>query len=109
MWSRRGTHQLPEKGRRTRMKFGSWSTSRTATPLATARSGRGIQGRRAAGILRVEFCAMIGKELNDFVPAPACGAMERRLAAAGFRRIDIGATLQKSIQGLDRSSGNVLR
>src|SRR5438045_9798413 len=50
---------------------------------------------------------MIGKELNHLGPSPESGAMERRLAPV-VGGIDFTATLQKNIEGFDRSSRDVL-
>ena len=88
-------HQFPEKSRRARMKFSSLSTALATTALAASCSRRGIQGCRASSIFGVQLGSVIGEELNDLVPSPACGAVERRLAAPGFGRVDFAAALDQ--------------
>jgi hypothetical protein len=77
-------------------------SSCTSIPVATeaipARAAHGgIDWRHATPIFRIQFRAPVGGELNQIVPAPECGSVERCLPAV-VGNIHRGAGMESDVE-----------
>ena len=75
----------------------------TAAAVAAGFSQRGVYGRHAPIVLRVQVGAVLDEEPDDVVPAPAGGLVERSQAALTVLRVDVGAGRQQKRQRLMRA------
>src|SRR5437667_2310347 len=97
-------HQLAEKRRGVFVNVDALPAAAVATGFAQ----RGVNGRHAAVVLRLQVGAVIDEALHDIIPAPAGRLVERRQTTRVFLRVDVGAGRQEQLQRFDRALLNVL-